>query len=301
MPTIEGIYAAPFTPFCNDYSINWDTIDEIAARLIRFQIAGVFINGTTGEFASLTLNERKKLTEKWKTAVNGKLKVIVHVGSTCIQDSQDLSRHAYEVGVDGFSTVPPFYFKPANLDALIQSSAMVASAVPELPFYYYHIPSCTGVSFPMSDYLNQASSQIPNLSGVKYSHSDLTDVHGCLTACGSRFTVFFGVDEMYLGAMAMGVKAAVGSTYNLAAPVYQSIIKAFQNGDMETARMQQTKITAMIRVINQYGGLPALKAIMELTGTHCGPLRLPLRTLTANEKDTLRRDLDRIGFFESNP
>lgn len=296
--TLSGIYVAPFTPMNEDCSLNLDQIKPYVERLVKANITGVFVNGTTGEFASLTIDERKTLTERWKQEAGDTLKVIVHVGSTCIQDCVDLSRHAGKVGVDGFSAVSPYYFKPKNLDALVESTELIASAAPGLPFYYYHIPCFTGVEFSMTNYLLQATDKIPNLAGVKFSDSDLTDVHGCLTACEGKHTVFFGVDQMLLGALAMGVQAMVGSTYNFYAPVYHTMIDAFGQGDHNKAREQQAHITAMIRVIHKFGGLPALKAIMNLTGVDCGPMRSPMCSMSSDDKEALRCELERIGFFD---
>lgn len=295
---ISGIYVAPFTPLNQDYSINFNQIKPYVERLIQAKVSGVFINGTTGEFASLTIDERKQLTEAWKQAAGDSLNIIVHVGSTCIHDSIDLSSHANTVGVNGFSAVAPFYFKPATMDALVETTTRIAAAAPDLPFYYYHIPSFTNVSYSMTDYLHKATGKISNLSGVKYSHTDLTDVQGCLTSNNGNHTVFFGVDEMLLGALAMGVNAMVGSTYNFAAPLYQTMITNFHQGDVEQARDQQSNITSMIRVIHKFCGLPALKAIMELTGLDCGPMRHPLPSMNQTDKELLRNELEQIGFFE---
>ncbi len=298
MTPVTGIYAAPFTPFNEDYSIDWDKIEAMAERYKQDQLAGVFINGTTGEFASLTIQERKQLMEKWKEAIGDSLQIIVHVGCNSFLDCKDITEHASGLGVDGFAALPPYYFKSTKLEELIRTTQIIASHGPDLPFYYYHIPSFTGVSFSMTDYLQTASKQIPNLAGVKYSHPYLLDVHGCLLAGNGDFTVFFGVDEMLLGAAAMGVKAAVGSTYNFAAPVYHKMLHAQKEGHFDEALSQQTKITRMMQIIQQYGGFPALKSLMELSGIDCGPLRPPSLSLTQDQKNSLRTDLERIGFFE---
>lgn len=298
MQPVEGIYAATFTPFKQDYSIHLDRIETYAEKLIQSKVDGIFINGTTGEFASLTLDERKQLTERWKEVVGEQIQVIVHVGGTCISDCQELARHAGETGVNGISAVAPYYFKPESMDELVTSIEMIASSAPEQPFYYYHIPPFTGVSFSMTDFLLQAGERVPNLHGVKFSSTNLTDAHGCLSIKEKPYTVFFGVDEILLSAMSIGIKAAVGSTYNFSMPVYQKMIEAFKQNDLDQANEYQVHITNMIRVIQQYGGLRALKAVMKVSGFDCGPFRHPVNTLNQEELSQLQKDLDSIGFFE---
>lgn len=86
---------------------------------------------------------------------------------------------------------------------------------------------------PVAPFLRMASKKIPNLVGVKYSHSDLSDLLECTILDNGRFEVLYGCDEMLLGAIAMGVRGAVGSTYNFAASIYLEMMEAFEKGDVE--------------------------------------------------------------------
>ncbi|XP_064415992.1 N-acetylneuraminate lyase isoform X2 [Latimeria chalumnae] len=149
---IKGLVAATFTPMAENGEVNYSIIGRYVDYLVHTQgVKNVFVNGTTGEWASLTVQERKLLAEKWVTEAKNKLdNVIVHVGSLNLEDAKDLARHAAELQVDGISVVSPSLFKPASIEALVKFLQEVASAAPNVPFYYYHIPELTGVNTTVS-------------------------------------------------------------------------------------------------------------------------------------------------------
>jgi N-acetylneuraminate lyase len=113
-----------------------------------------------------------------------------------------------------------------------------------------------------------------------------------------RFDIVFGWDEVLLAGLALGAKGAIGSTYNFVAPVYLRILKAFAEGELQTARVEQARANAMISVFLRHGGSSAGKSIMRLIGLDCGPVRLPLRSLSGAQEDALRTELEKIGFFD---
>src|SRR5262249_39706172 len=137
------------------------------------------------------------------------------------------------------AALSPSYFKPRSVEALVACCAEVASAAPALPFYYYDIPTMTGVSLPMPDFLAAGAERIPTLAGLKFTNSDRRAYRRCLHAGGGRFDLPWGYDEMLLAALAVGAKGAVGSTYNYAAPLYRRVMAAFAAGDLATARREQ--------------------------------------------------------------
>lgn len=102
---------------------------------------------------------------------------------------------------------------------------------------------------------------------------------------------------MLLSGLAGGADGAVGSTYNFAAPLYRRVIAAFERGDVAEARRCQGEAVAMVNVLLSYRGHAGLKAAMGLRGLDCGPTRLPNVSLRPEEVESLRRDLDAVGFF----
>lgn len=297
----EGLFAAPFTPFHPDGSVNLGLIPTLVDKLVADGVAGAFVCGTNGEGPNLTTDEREAVAETFVKAANSRpgrrpLKIWVHVGHSSIRESQRLMRHAHNIGADAASAVAAFYFKPASVQTLVDCMAEIAGSAPELPFYYYHIPTVTGVSIDMVQFLNLAGERIPNLRGIKYTASTIWEYQACLNVQNGRFDVLSGFDEMMLPALSVGGRAFIGSTYNFAAPLYLGIIDAYRHGQMDEARQLMLQCVEMVRVFVQFPPIPAQRAIMKMLGYDLGPCRLPLRGLTNAEHDQLKAQLEQIGF-----
>jgi N-acetylneuraminate lyase len=296
---LKGLVAAAYAPFHSDGAVNPDAVEKMASHLSGWDCAGAFVNGTTGESLSLTVEERKILAARWCDAAKGSdLKIIIHVGHNSISAASELAGHASASGAGAIGMMPPCYLKPATIKDLIDCCGKVAEQAPDLPFYYYHIPDLTGVNLPMMEFLERASADIPNMAGIKYTHSDLAEYLQCLNYRNNSFDLFFGRDEALLAALALGARNAVGSTYNFAAPVYNRIISDFKKGDFASAREEQLYITELVDLLKRYGFLPASKAVMSMIGLPAGPVRLPLRELSEHQKVSLREELEATGFFD---
>ena len=296
----RGLTAAPFTPFHADGSLNLGVIPDYARFLESRGVRAVFVCGTTGEGASLSTEERERVAEAWQNTAGPALSVIVHVGHTSLPEARRLSAHAEKIGAAAIAALSPFFFKPRDNAQLIDWCAAVACAAPSLPFYYYNIPSMTGVSFPVVEFLRQASDRIPTLAGIKYTHEDLPDYAACVRHDQGRYDVLFGRDELLLEGWAQGARGAVGSTYNYASPLYVRLLAALEAGSPGLARALQDQAIAMIGVCNAVGvtHLAASKAVMAMLGINCGPARLPLANPTPAQLGVLREKLDMIGFFD---
>ena len=296
---LTGLVAATHTPFHLDGSLNLAIVEQQAARLLHDGITTAFIGGSTGESQSLSLEERRQLAQRWFDVARGTpLKVVVHVGSNCLADARALAAQAEQLGAPAISALAPSYFKPRSLDLLIACCADVAAAAPNTPFYFYDIPSMTGVSFSMPEFLAQAAAQIPTLAGLKFTNSDLMSFQLCLHADGGRFDVPYGTDEWILAALALGAQGAVGSSYNFGGPIYQRLIQAFQADDLATARREQFRSVQLIQLLARYGYMGAAKAVMKMIGVEVGPARLPNASLTAEQAAKLRGELETMGFFD---
>ncbi len=287
-----------FTPMRTDGSLDPDAIDKLAAALVDDGADGAFVCGSTGESVSLTIPERIESAQRWRASVGENVPVIVHVGNSCLDDCRTLAAHAQKIGASAVAAMAPCFFKPATVEDLALFCAEIASAAPELPFYFYHMPARTGVNLPMVDFLKAASGRIPNLAGIKFTSNDLMDLGRCLRFDGGRFNILSGCDEILLAGLATGATGAVGTTFNFAFGLYRRIFTAFQSGDMTAAQDAQAKSRELIAVLSRFGGLSACKAAMKIIGLDCGPVRLPLRNLSDKQCDVLRVELERIGFFD---
>jgi N-acetylneuraminate lyase len=300
MKKLTGLIAAPHTPFDKNGEVNLPVIDQIATLLIEQGVKGVYICGTTGEGLNCSVAERKAVVERWVSAAQGELSITVHTGALSIVDTLELTTHAETLDIFATSVIAPCFFKPGSVDELVAYCAEVAGAAPNKAFYYYH-SGMSGVMFDMEQFLVKADKLIPNLAGIKFNHGDLYEYQRCIRVCGGKFDIPFGVDEFIPGGLAVGAIGAVGSTYNYAAPLYLDIIAAFNNGDQVKVSALMDKVIGLIRPLVEYGGVAAGKAAMLLHGIDVGDPRLPIRALSAKEKEEVVAKMKAAGFMEHAP
>ena len=296
------ILPAVFTPMYDDGSIHYARIEALYQRCIESGFNGIFLNGTTGECMSLNTTERKKLVESWATCrkknKNKAFKIFVHVGSANLYEASEMAEHAQAQGADGIAMVPTFYFRPKTLNDLIDQCKYVASAAPDVPFYYYNIPALTGVNFPLLDFVEQAAKDIPTFAGLKNSFNDLVDYQNCLHYAKGDYAMYWGSDEVFMMVYTAGNRHYVGSTYNYMGELYFRMLDAFHAGNHEKLHTLEAEATAIYKILNKYNSLIAGKEIMRHIGIDCGPVRKPLKNLKASEASTLLSKLQKTSFFD---
>src|SRR5690606_14503342 len=136
--------------------------------------------------------------------------------------------------------------------------------------------------------LQYAAPLIPNFVGVKYTHVDFMDMHQCLQLQNGRFDVLHGHDEILINGLVLGVKGAIGTTFNFIPQVYHRLLEAYYKNDLETARRHQMKSIDIVSIMLRHANaIVGAKAIMKLAGIDCGPCRTPLRDLEATALDSL--------------
>lgn len=293
---LTGLTPAVLTPFDPSGMLNLAAVEKQAGLCLGDGVVSVFVGGTTGEFSSLTITERKQLAGRWLDVTRGTaLRVVVHVGANCLADAAELAADAARGGAGAIAAVAPSYFKPKTTRQLADWCAQTAAAAPGTPFYFYDIPAMTGVSLPMPEFLGEHAGLIPSLAGLKFTNPDLMAFQHLLRLDGGRFDVVWGFDEYLLAALALGAEGAVGSTYNFSAPLYQRIIAAVKAGDMDSARADQFKSVRLIALMQRYGFLTAAKEAIRARGVDLGPVRMPNPNMTADEANRFRRELDELG------
>jgi len=293
---VVKLVAAPLTGFKSDGSINLDIIPKYAAMLHHNGISGVFVNGTTGQGASLTFEERKKLAGQWVDSAPDDMRVIIHVGYIDHAKSQALAAHAAEIGADGIGEIGPPELKSNNIESLVEYTAATASASPELPYYYYHMPSANNLYFSMLEYLSLAEKAIPNLAGIKYTHNNTSEYRQCIEYLNGKYDIFFGRDEYLIDGLKAGAQGALGSTYNIMARLYHKLIAAYHSDDLETVSRLQSISADTCRILYKSGSFGfGLKTILRKIGLDLGDVRLPLQNLSQKEVMYLEADLKQIG------
>jgi N-acetylneuraminate lyase len=295
---LKGLIAAPFTPMDKNRELNLSLIPEYYQFLKHNKVTGAFISGSTGEGVSMSLSEKKAVAKAWADATNHDqdFKVMTLLGGTSLTDCKELAMYAQQVGLYAVSFTAPFYFKPANATTLADCCKQIADVVPDMPFYYYHIPVLTGVDFSMIDLLKNVDGKIPNFAGIKYTHEDFMDFLSCLHFQNGKYDMLWGRDENMLPALSIGAKGAVGSTFNYAAPLYYDLIDAFNQNDFKKAQALQQRSIDMITLLGKYGGIATGKAYMTLVGLDCGGFRLPVKNMNDEQFQLFEKDTEQINF-----
>ncbi len=303
MPEIikyEGLVAAPFTPMDEKGNLNTGLIPVYYKFLEKNGVTAVFINGSTGEGASLSQREKELNASAWAGCMKngGKMRVINLVGGTSYTECIENAIFSLEAGISAAALVAPYYFKPAGAGQLAEFVARVGESVPGMPVYFYHIPVLTGVNLPMHDFLKRISGMLDNFAGIKFTHEDFMDFLLCLNFSGGRYDLLWGRDECALSALVLGCRGFVGSTFNYAAPLYHEMIKAYDGGDLEKARMLQLKSIEMILLLSKYGGIATGKAYMKLRGINAGKFRLPVSNMSDESYMAFKQDVEKLGMEE---
>jgi N-acetylneuraminate lyase len=295
---LEGLVAATHTPFASDGDLDLAVVEKQAEHLLRNRVTTVFIGGTTGESHSLMLEERLDLAQRWGEVIRGTpMRLVVHVGSNCLADSQTLAAQAQSLGATAISALAPSYFKPKDTETLVACCQQIAEAAPALPFYFYDIPSMTGVHVSLPEFLSLAAERIPTLAGAKFTNPDLASYQRCLHLQGGRFDIPWGTDESLLAALAVGATNAVGSTYNFAAPIYHRLLAAFAKGDFDAAQKEQFRSVELVALLARFGFMGAAKEVTTMLGVSVGSPRLPNIALSGERVRELRASLATLGFF----
>jgi len=311
---VEGLCAAHFQPFSATPdgvgAVDHAPVPRHVEELVRQRVAAVFVCGTTAEGVKCSVAERKAILEAWVAAARpAGLVVIAHVGAESVADALELAAHAAAAGAAAAGLVAPSYFRPGDVAACVALLDAVGKACPKLPLYWYSIPSMSGVAIRADLILRavsaaQAGGRCANVRGVKFSEPNLHIYANCVALEGGKFDCPYGSDEQALGALAMGARGFIGSTYNYVGRPAADMIAAYRAGDMPAALAAQRKVQAVVDLLfasGDYGppGCAVGKAIMELRlgGAGCGPARAPTYSVTDAGREKLRADLERIGFF----
>ena len=296
MLSIQGLIAAPFTPMHPNGQVHDEQIQKLAAFLAENRVQGGFINGSTGEGHSLTWEEKKRTLTSWAHAKPDDFTLIAMVGGDSLFESIELAQWAQNHQYDAIALVAPSYFGLESVEALVAYCQRVTEKVPDMPFFYYHIPGLSGAHFSMTHFLALAESRIPNLAGIKFSHANLMELNECIRFGGRKYTILWGRDQEMVGAWAMGARGFVGSTYNYMAPLYHDVIDALQAQQWDAAEQLLQKSIAMVRLLDQYGGIAPGKAFMKMAGVDCGQCRPPIRQLREEDWTQLQDASNAIGF-----
>ena len=278
-PFFTGACTALVTPFLGN-RINYPMLEQLLKRQIDAGIEAVVIAGTTGETATLTDEEKLELFRKAKKYAGDSCKIIAGTGSNSTEHTVELSKAAEETGVDALLLVSPYYNKATSV-GLFSHYMAVAHAV-SLPIILYNVPSRTGVDIPISVY--QRLSKLPNIVGIKEASTDITKITKIIRECGNDLALWSGNDDLITPVMSLGGSGVISVLSNVLPVETQALAKAALAGDFDTAAALQLELQPLIELLFCEVNPIPVKEAMKIIGFDCGNCRLPLTSLSNENK-----------------
>jgi len=290
----KGIFPALVTPFTAD-----DQVDEAVYReLIRFvlpHVNGVVPCGTTGEFSSMTLEEKRQAIEVCLDEVDGRVPVLAGTGCQSTRETVALTRWAKDAGATGALVVAPYFLKPAFNEVFDHYKQVNQVG---LPLVLYNIPQCAGTHYKWWTAEGMGLA-FDNVVGMKDSSGDMPFFMAALEKLRGTIGLFCGHDEVAGLAMLAGADGAILASANIIPDIWQEIYRAAKDGDLEYVRQRHKDIQILTRLVVRKGGPQAAKESLRMMGiADMSNVRLPMiqgGEFEREDYEDMRSQLENLG------
>ncbi len=291
---LRGSMPALITPFFKG------EVDEAAfRRLVSWQIGegshGLVPAGTTGESATLSHEEHKRVVEICVEEARGRVPVIAGAGSNSTAEAISLTRHAREVGADAVLSVAPYYNKPTQ-EGLYRHFASIGEAV-DIPIVVYNIPGRSVVEISVETMARLA--RIANIVGVKDATANLARPSRERAVCGKAFRLLSGEDITALGYMAHGGCGCISVTANAAPRLCAEFQEACLKGDFGHALLLQDRLAPLHDAMFCEASPAPVKFAVSLLGLSADEVRLPIVAATEQARVRVRDAMAGAGLINT--
>jgi len=288
----KGAYTALVTPF-KDNALD----EEGLRRLIEFQISnrisGLVPCGTTGESATLTHEEHKRVIEVTIDATAGRVPVIAGTGSNSTEETIELTRHAKEAGADAALLITPYYNKPTQ-EGLYRHYEKVAMSV-DIPLVLYNVPARTAVN--MLPKTVARLSRIENIVAVKEATANMDQASWIRHLCGDSFSLLSGDDATALPFLALGGDGVISVASNVAPREMSDLCSLYPAGDLDGARKLHYRLLPLSKALFTETNPIPVKEALHMMGKISEEIRLPLTRLSEKNRDYLRTVLEELALI----
>jgi len=286
----EGVFPAIITPFLKDESLDEEGLKKNIRYLSNTGISGIVPCGTTGESATLTFEEHKRVVEIAVEA--SKVPVIAGTGSNNTREAMELTRHAAEAGADAALLITPYYNKPTDKGMFEHFKAIAEKC--DIPIVLYNVPKRTGID--LKPELVAKLSKVKNIVAIKEASGNLSQQSQIIEQTrGSDFVVLSGDDDLTLPTMALGARGVVSVVANVAPKKTVAMVNAALKGDFETARTLHYELLPLVRAMFLETNPIPVKTAHKYLGLANGPLRPPMSSMAPEKEAVLKEILERLG------
>ncbi len=289
----EGVATALATPMHEDGSINYDRLKTLIDEQIEAGIPALVICGTTGESATMTLEEHAEVIRVAIEHTAGRVKIIAGAGSNDTACAIDLAKEAEVAGADALLVVTPYYNK-ATQNGLVAHYKAIADSV-SLPIIVYNVPSRTGVNIKPETYAKMAD--IENIVAIKEANGDISSVVQTRRLCGDKLDIYSGNDDQVIPLMAMGGKGVISVLSNIMPKETIEMCELMLKGDTKAASDMQIKLSSIADALFVEVNPIPVKTAMNLMGMDMGPLRLPMTPMEEGTKAVLVSELKKFNLI----
>ncbi|HTI66128.1 MAG TPA: 4-hydroxy-tetrahydrodipicolinate synthase [Caulobacteraceae bacterium] len=289
-PLFRGAIPALVTPF-RDGAVDEDAFRRLVERQIAAGVGGVVPVGTTGETATLSHDEHRRVVEICVQTAAGRVPVIAGAGSNSTEEAIELARYAKAVGADGALVVAPYYNRPSQ-EGLYQHFAALDAAV-QLPILVYNVPSRTSVD--ISNETVARLSRLPNIVGVKDATGDMGRASLMRLECGPDFVMLSGDDLSALGYIAHGGHGCISVTSNVAPEPFVALIEAALSGDFAAALARQDQLMRLHKALFLDASPSPTKYAMAVLGLCSEDVRLPVTACAEAVRPAIREAMREAG------
>lgn len=292
------------TPFKDDsQDVDLDSAAELVDHVIREnKFDSVIVGGTSGEFNTMSFDERVELFRVVKDTTAGRVPVVGGACSDATREAIALAKESEKLGFDAVMVLGPCYCKPTQ-EGAYRHFAAVADSV-DLPVMLYNIPIFTGLNVE-KETVARLANEHPNVIAIKDEAGiNPTQMTEFLRVTPPGFTVYNGDDIMVLCGLAQGAAGVVSGGSIVIGKLMREMIDKFLAGDVHGARAIHEALDPLFKAFGSNGRLnpiPLWKAAMNLCGLRVGPPRLPLAPATDAEIEIIRKHLIRLGVIENSP
>ncbi|MHC1585200.1 MAG: 4-hydroxy-tetrahydrodipicolinate synthase [Candidatus Syntropharchaeia archaeon] len=282
---LEGVFTAIITPFTGNDEIDEEGLKKNIEYTIEGGVDGIVPCGSTGESATLSIEEHKRVIEICVEASS--VPVIAGTGSNNTKEALELTIHAADVGADGAMLITPYYNKP-NKKGLISHFKKVAESV-DIPIVLYNIPSRTGLNIPPEIIAQLA--EVDNIVGVKEASGNLNQVSKIIELTKDmNFEVTSGDDSLTLPIMALGGVGVISVSANIVPKKMKELVDAVEKDIREARRIHYELSPLFDALFLETNPIPVKKAA-ELCGLAAGHVRSPLGPMSQENEEKLKKVL----------
>ena len=290
---ISGSMVAIVTPMDAQGALDWQALTKLVDFHLQEGTDALVVVGTSGESATLNVEEHVEVIRRVVVQVNGRIPVIAGTGANCTREAVELTRNAKSVGADACLLVTPYYNKPTQ-EGLYQHFKHIAEAV-AIPQILYNVPGRT-VCDMLADTVVRLSA-VPNIIGIKEATGNIERAKDIIARVPSDFYVYSGDDATAYELMLAGGKGNISVTANIAPRAMHELCQLAMNGDAVAAKALNDKLMPLHEnLFLEANPIPVKWALQQMGFIEQG-IRLPLTWFSEQYHDTLRQAMRQSGIL----